>query len=120
MPAHGWLRREVVGITAAVATLVGYTSGLFYGFSLRVLYSVLLFGLFTRNYSTHNSCLYIWGQLPVKLIIIQAIQSILWYAYITTIIVISSEVKHRSQASCLSAHALVGVKIADSQSPILD
>ena len=33
-----------VGITAAVATLVGSTSGLFYGFSFRVLYSDLLFG----------------------------------------------------------------------------
>jgi hypothetical protein len=55
-----------VGITAAVVTLVGYTSGLFYRFSLRVLYSVLLF------------CLYIWGQLPIKLTIIK--QFNLFYA----------------------------------------
>jgi hypothetical protein len=33
-----------VGIVAAVATLAGYTSGLLYGFTLRVLYSVSLFG----------------------------------------------------------------------------
>jgi hypothetical protein len=51
---------EIVGITAAVATLVGYTTGLFYGFSSRVLftgslYSALLFGLFTRSYCTHHS-----------------------------------------------------------------
>jgi hypothetical protein len=58
----------IVGITAIVATLVGYTTGLFYGFSLRVLftgslrvlYSVHLFGLFTRNYCTHHS-VYIYG-----------------------------------------------------------
>jgi hypothetical protein len=34
----------VVGFAAAVATLAGYTTGLLYGFTLRVLYSVPLFG----------------------------------------------------------------------------
>jgi len=48
-----------VGITAAVATLVGYTSGLFYGFSLRVLFTGPLFGQFIRNYCTHS--VYIYG-----------------------------------------------------------
>jgi hypothetical protein len=40
---------RVVGITAAVATLVGYTTGLFYGFSLRVLYGFSLRVLFTGS-----------------------------------------------------------------------
>jgi hypothetical protein len=48
----------VVGIAAAVATLFGYTSGFYYGFSLRVLYSGSLFGLFTRNYCTHILSIY--------------------------------------------------------------
>jgi hypothetical protein len=48
---------ESVGIAAAVATLA-YTSGLFYGFSLRVVYLVPLFGLFTRNYCTHILSIY--------------------------------------------------------------
>jgi hypothetical protein len=60
-----------VGIAAAVATLAGYTSGLLYGFSLRVLftgslygftlrvlYSVPLFGQFIRNYCTHILSIY--------------------------------------------------------------
>jgi hypothetical protein len=54
-----WMLSDV-GITAALATLVGYTSGLFYGFSLRVLFTGSLFGLFTRNYCTHHS-VYIYG-----------------------------------------------------------
>jgi hypothetical protein len=49
---------EGVGIVAAVATLAGYTSGSLYGFSLRVLYSVPLFGQFTRNYCTHILSIY--------------------------------------------------------------
>jgi hypothetical protein len=49
---------QIVGISAAVATLAGYTSGLFYGFSLLVLYSVPLFGQFTRNYYTHILSIY--------------------------------------------------------------
>jgi hypothetical protein len=47
-----------VGITAVVATLVGYTSGLFYGFSLRVLFTGPLFGQFIRNYCTHSVYIY--------------------------------------------------------------
>jgi hypothetical protein len=58
---------RVVGITAAVATLVGYTTGLFYGFSLRVLSTVLftgsLFGSFIRAIYSEllysSFCLYI-------------------------------------------------------------
>jgi hypothetical protein len=63
-------------------TLRVYSTGLLYGSTLRVyfrfLYSVLLFGLFAQNYCTHNFCLYIWGQLPVKLTIIK--QFNLFYA----------------------------------------
>jgi hypothetical protein len=55
---HRLTLRETVGIAAAVVTLADYTSGLFYGFSLRVLYSVHLFGQFTRNYCTHILSIY--------------------------------------------------------------
>jgi hypothetical protein len=76
-----------VGITAAVATLVGYTSGLFYGFSLRVIY-----GFFIRAYFSellYSVCLYM-GPVARQVDYYQVIQSILCCAYITTIIVISS------------------------------
>jgi hypothetical protein len=74
------LRR--VGITAAVATLVGYASGLFYGFSLRVLFTGSLYWLIIRIICSELLCSisrqYIWGQLPVKLTIIK--QFNLFYA----------------------------------------
>jgi hypothetical protein len=38
-----WVESRHVGITAAVATRVGYTSGLLYGFSFRTIYSELLY-----------------------------------------------------------------------------
>ena len=75
-----------VGVTAVVATLNGYTYRLFssvsllgsiLGPSIPVIYSELLYSLF---------CLYIWGQLPVKLMIIKEFN--LFYAahYITTLL----------------------------------
>jgi hypothetical protein len=77
-----------VGIAAAVATLAGYTSGLLYGFSLRVYLTGLLYGFYTRFLYSGNLfgtivlifCLYIWGQLPFKLIIKQLKQFNLFYA----------------------------------------
>jgi hypothetical protein len=42
------LQSIFVGIAAAVATLAGYTSGLFYGFSLRVLSTGSILGSFIR------------------------------------------------------------------------
>jgi hypothetical protein len=72
-----------VGITAAVATLVGYTSGLLYGFSLRVLYSGNLFG------TTILIILFIYmGPVARQIDYHQAIQSILCCAYITILLVI--------------------------------
>jgi hypothetical protein len=106
-----------IGITAAVATLVGYTTGLLYGFSLRVLFTGSLygfslrvlftgslygfslrvlftgslfgsfFGLFTRNYCTHHLSIYM-GPVDPQVDHHQAIQSILCCAYITTLPVI--------------------------------
>jgi hypothetical protein len=73
-----------------VATLVGYTTGLFYGFSLRVLY-----GFSTRFiYSGHLLgttvliILSIYMGPVARQVDHQAIQSILCCAYITTIIAI--------------------------------
>jgi hypothetical protein len=75
-----------VGITAAVATLVGYTSGLFYGFSLRVLYSGYLLG------TTVLIILSIYmGPVARQVDYHQAIQSILYCAYITTIVIFITE-----------------------------
>jgi hypothetical protein len=74
--AHSPRRRHLtarVGITAAVATLVGYTTGLFYGFSIRFIYSCYLLGT-----TVLIICLYIWGQLTLKLTIIK--QFNLFYA----------------------------------------
>jgi hypothetical protein len=71
-------------------TLRVYSTGLLYGFTLRVYSTGLLYGFtfgfstrfyysaFAQNYCTHNFCLYIWGQLPVKLTIIK--QYNLFYA----------------------------------------
>jgi hypothetical protein len=77
-----------VGIAAAVATLAGYTSGLLYGFSLRVLFTGLLYGFYARFLYSGNLfgtivlifCLYIWGQLPFKLIVKQLKEFNLFYA----------------------------------------
>jgi hypothetical protein len=70
-----------------VATLIGYTLGLFYGFSIRAIYSELLYSSF---------CLYIW---PVARQVdyhqaTQAIQSNLCCAYITTIVIFIT--KHKA------------------------
>jgi len=46
-----------VGITAAVATVVGYASGLFYGFFLRVLYGPFIRIIYSEL--LFSFCLYI-------------------------------------------------------------
>jgi hypothetical protein len=79
-----------------VATLVGYTTGLFYGFSLRVPY-----GFSTRfiysGYLLGTTVLIIlsiyMGPVARQVEDHQAIQSILCCAYITTIIVIFIKIK---------------------------
>jgi hypothetical protein len=77
-------RSRNVGITVAVATLVGYTSGLFYGFSTRFPYSGYLLG------TTVLIILSIYmGPVACQVDYYQAIQSILFCACITTNIVIS-------------------------------
>jgi hypothetical protein len=79
-----------VGIAAAVATLVGYTTGLLYGSILRVLSTGSLFGLFFGLFlrTTVLIILSIYMGPVDPQVDHQAIQSILCCAYITTIIVI--------------------------------
>jgi hypothetical protein len=48
---------ESVGITAAVTTVVGYTSGLIYGFFLRVLYGPFIRIIYSEL--LFSFCLYI-------------------------------------------------------------
>jgi hypothetical protein len=79
-----------------VATLVGYTTGLFYGFSLRILFTGSLYGFSTRfiysGYLLGATVLIIlsiyMGPVARQVDDHKAIQSILCCTYITTIIVI--------------------------------
>jgi hypothetical protein len=88
-----FLASAFVGIAAAVATLVGYTTGLFYGFSLRVLFTGDLRVLYSGNLfgtTVLIFCLYM-GLVARQVDYHQENQAIiLCCAYITTIIVISS------------------------------
>ena len=81
----GGIHLKLVGVTAVVATLNGYTYRLFLsvslfdsilGPSIRVIYSEL-FGLFTRNYCTHYSVYIYMGPVTRQVDDDQGIQSIL-------------------------------------------
>ena len=79
-----------------MATLVGYTSGLFYGLSTRFLFSGYLLG------TTVLIILSIYmGPVARQVDYYQAIQYILCSVYITTIIVVSSLCLKFSAFSCL-------------------
>jgi hypothetical protein len=88
-----------VGITAAVATLVGYTTGLLYGFSLRVLYSVHFSGYLLGTTVLIILSIYM-GPVDPQVDYHQAIQSILCCAYITTIIVIFISFQRDGKPNC--------------------
>jgi len=76
---------NAVGITAAVATLVGYTSGLFYRFSFRVLYTRPYYSGYLLGTTILIILSIYMGPVARQVDYHQAIQSILCCAYITTI-----------------------------------
>jgi hypothetical protein len=95
-----------------VATLDGYTYRLFYSVSL----TGSLLGLFIRGIYSEllysSLCLYIWGQLPVKLFIIK--QFIQFYAAhtITHITVISIRINSWKQGTIYCRSFAVGTQIS--------
>jgi hypothetical protein len=73
---------HLVGITAAVATLAGYTSGLFYGFSLRFLFTWPYYSGYLLGAAVLIILSIYIGPVDPQVDYHQAIQSILCCAYI--------------------------------------